>query len=147
MRSLCQADVRAELLARVARLQDATPARWGRFTSARMLAHVNDSLRMALGELPVASRWTPLRYPPFKQLIVYVLPFPKNASTAPELLARGEAASLPAERDALQRLLERFATGRPATWPSHPLFGRLSRRAWGVLAHRHLDHHLRQFGV
>ena len=34
-----------------------------------------------------------------------------------------------------------------AEWQEHPAFGRLARRAWGVLAYRHLDHHLRQFGV
>jgi hypothetical protein len=44
--------------------------------------------------------------------------------------------------------VERFATGpRARTWPEHPAFGRLSASQWGVLAHRHVDHHLRQFGV
>ena len=32
-------------------------------------------------------------------------------------------------------------------WPDHPAFGALSRRAWGVLIYRHMDHHLRQFGA
>ena len=27
------------------------------------------------------------------------------------------------------------------------LFGQLSNDEWGVLGYRHLDHHLRQFGV
>lgn len=45
-------------------------------------------------------------------------------------------------------LLERFAARPPdATWPLHPAFGTLSRRAWGVLGYRHVDHHFRQFGV
>jgi hypothetical protein len=29
----------------------------------------------------------------------------------------------------------------------HPVFGTLSGKAWGALGWRHLDHHLRQFGV
>jgi len=29
----------------------------------------------------------------------------------------------------------------------HSVFGRLSRRQWGILAAKHIDHHLRQFGV
>ncbi|HVC19468.1 MAG TPA: DUF1569 domain-containing protein [Vicinamibacterales bacterium] len=147
MQALWQADVRGDLAGRVARLHPATPARWGRFTPARMLAHVNDSLRMALGELAVAPKAGPLRYPPLRTLAVYVLPFPRNVPTAPELLARGEAASWDAERAAFPALLERFAAGDPASWPPHPIFGRLSRHAWGVLAYRHIDHHLRQFGV
>ena len=29
----------------------------------------------------------------------------------------------------------------------HPAFGGLSHSQWGVLAAKHIDHHLRQFGV
>jgi hypothetical protein len=36
---------------------------------------------------------------------------------------------------------------RDFEWPEHPAFGRMSRRVWGVLGYRHLDHHFRQFGV
>ena len=32
-------------------------------------------------------------------------------------------------------------------WPEHPAFGHLSSRDWGALVHRHVDHHLRQFGA
>ena len=31
--------------------------------------------------------------------------------------------------------------------PVHPAFGDITTQAWGVLAYRHTDHHLRQFGV
>ncbi len=27
------------------------------------------------------------------------------------------------------------------------VFGRMSGQSWGVLQHKHLDHHLRQFGI
>jgi Protein of unknown function (DUF1569) len=39
------------------------------------------------------------------------------------------------------------ARASASEWPDHPAFGPLPRRAWGVLAYRHIDHHLRQFGV
>ncbi len=32
-------------------------------------------------------------------------------------------------------------------WPKHPLFGPLSGEEWGALSWKHLDYHLRQFGV
>jgi hypothetical protein len=45
-------------------------------------------------------------------------------------------------------LMDRFAArGQDGPWVDHPAFGRLSPRAWGVLVYRHMDHHLRQFGV
>ena len=89
-----------------------------------------------------------LRYWPIKQLVIYVLPFPKGAPTAPELLARCDKADLEIEQAAFRALAAAVAA-KPATdaWPEHPAFGALTHKAWGVLAWRHADHHLRQFGV
>jgi hypothetical protein len=88
-----------------------------------------------------------LRYPPMKQLILYYLPFPKGAPTAPELLARkpGEwTVEIGQLRDQLDQFVRR---GPAATMRVHPVFGRLSGKAWGTLVYRHMDHHLKQFGV
>ena len=85
---------RQALVARLDRLtSDATPA-WGRFTVAGMAAHLNDAARMALGELPVRQKWMPIRYTPLRQLVIFALPMPKGAPTAPELLARCSGADL-----------------------------------------------------
>jgi hypothetical protein len=116
-------------------------------TASQMLAHLSDAKRMALKELSVAPRWLPIRYPPLKQLIIYLAPFPKGAPTAPALLARRPEA-WDVERRNLSVLIQRFGTLPPDfVWPPHPAFGKLSRSAWGVLGYRHTDHHLRQFGV
>jgi len=87
-------------------------------------------------------------YPPLKQLIIYLLPIPKGVPTARELLGRIDRAQWEQEAAVFPSLLERFAS-RPAgaSLPAHPAFGALSRRAWGVLAYRHVDHHFTQFGV
>ena len=88
---------------------------------------------------------------PLKHLILYVLPFPKGAPTAPALkpeLKPNAVASFEEEREALLELLERIGTGlREGVGPTHPLFGPLSWREWGVTTYKHADHHLRQFGA
>jgi len=139
---------RAHLVRRAARLTAETPPRWGRMTCPQMLAHVNDALRMAIGELPTARRPGPLRYFPLKQLFAYWLPIPRGVPTSPELLARIDRAQFAAEAAELPAMLERFAS-RPAdaAMPEHPAFGSLGRSGWGLLAYRHVDHHLRQFGA
>ena len=76
---------------------------------AQMLAHLNDALRMAAGELPTAPKNTPLRRWPIKQLIVYVLPWPKGAPTAPELLARVDRADFAAEQAEFRTIVEQLA--------------------------------------
>jgi hypothetical protein len=82
-----------------------------------------------------------------RYLAIYVIPWPKGAKTAPEMLARvPEAWAF--DVAALKALLERAAAnGRAGTWAQHPLFGRLSADDWGALIHRHVHHHLTQFGV
>ncbi len=148
MPSLWNEQARRALVGRVERLTPYTPSRWGKFTCPAMLAHVNDALRMATGEVRPAPKRLPIRFFPLKQLIIYLVPFPKGTPTAPELLARTGNADLAAEQGAFRELLTRIAA-LPAEgpWPSHPAFGAMSRRGWGVLAYRHVDHHFTQFGV
>jgi len=147
MRSVWNGADYRELCTRMERLTpDATP-RWGKFTAPQMVCHLVDALRMARGTLPVRPKNLPIRYPPLKQLIIYWLPFPKGAPTAPELLAR-QATEWHGELQELKREFEHFQKGGPeGPFVPHPAFGSLTPRAWGVLVYRHTDHHLKQFGV
>ncbi|HEX7240045.1 MAG TPA: DUF1569 domain-containing protein [Longimicrobiaceae bacterium] len=148
MKSLFDERARAGMLDRVARLTPGHHGLWGRMNAGQMLVHTADQLRMALGDLPCRPLPTPLRYPVLKQLVVYWLPWPKGTPTAPELRPRPFEGDWEAARASLRAQVGRFAGRTPRdAWPEHPAFGRLSGRAWGVLSWRHLDHHLRQFGV
>lgn len=53
------------------------------------------------------------------------------------------------ERDRLSRLIDKFAAGGPAgcTRNPHTFFGKMTPDQWAILTYKHLDHHLRQFGV
>ena len=115
-------------------------------SAAQMVVHLADAVRMATGELPIPMKRTFARYPLVKQLLVYVVPFPRNVPTAKQLQRTpGEWAADVAD---LRGQLEAFATrDRRGPWPAHPFFGPLGAHGWGVLTRRHFDHHLRQFGV
>ena len=148
MKSLHDGPARTEIRSRVGRLGPESRPRWGRMSTSQMICHLVTWMEMALGELPIAERRLFVRYPIIKHFVVYLMPFPKGLPTAPELKSRVPAAALDSDRAALNAALDRFGALDPgAPWPPHPAFGRLSRRAWGVLAYRHTDHHLRQFGV
>ena len=146
-RSLSSESDRQKLLVRLDRLSpDATPL-WGKMTASQMLAHLADWMLMARGELKTAPIKRVLRHPPIKQLAIYWLPFPKNVPTAPELIGR-EPSAWNVERAAVRRHLQSFEKLDPGmTWPEHPVFGTMTTKAWCVFAYRHMDHHLRQFGV
>jgi hypothetical protein len=148
MPTLADAATRTAIATRIARLSPESAPAWGRMSAPQMLAHCADALRMAYGDLPCAPKNVPLaRLGVVKWLMLNLLPFPKGAPTARELIARAPT-EWGAEREAVVALVERF--GREATrsaWPAHPLFGPLTGPEWGQLAWKHLDHHLRQFGV
>ena len=139
---------RARLLGRVAALSPDSRARWGKLEVCGMLRHLDLCTRMALGDLPVrpAGKWAFTVFP-LKHLLLYVLPFPKGAPTASELLPSRDLSFGPAQ-EALVARLQLLAKGpSDGAGPVHPFFGLLSRKEWGVLVHKHSDHHLRQFGV
>ena len=111
-----------------------------------MLSHLADWMLMAKGELKTAAINGPLRYAPLKQLVIYWLPFPKNVPTAPELLGR-KPLEWTIARAAVRQHVQSFANMDPKAWPEHPVFGKMPPRAWCLFAYRHMDHHLRQFGI
>ena len=136
---------RAATLERIQNVTPTSKARWGTMTAEAMLSHLAQTIRMATGELPTKSKNLPLRYFPLKQLVIYLLPFPKGAPTAPELLVTSPA-NVDATKIELRRLMAEVAAYK-GPFAEHPAFGRLSRNQYGILMHRHFDHHLRQFGV
>ena len=140
--------VRSSFIERANKLTaDARPL-WGKMNAGAMLAHLNDSLRMALGDLPVKSKNLPLRYKPVRRLFIYYLPMPKGAPTAPELIARCSGACLDDERRAFAQLLDRCAAVTPSSkFGEHPAFGDLNYDEYGALIWKHTNHHLRQFGL
>ena len=147
MNSLWKEASRRDLLARATKLSPDSRPLWGKFTVDRMLAHLVDSLRMGSGELPTKSKRLAMRRWPLNVLLVYIVPWPKGVPTARELLARSPE-KFEIELATLERYIDAF--GRSADrrdWPEHPAFGKLSPKAWGRLTYRHVDHHLRQFGV
>lgn len=146
MKTLWNSADRKEMQERARRLQPGAQPAWGRMNAPQMVAHVADQLRMTLGKIQPRIMRTPARFFPIKQLFIYLLPWPKGAETIPELIARAPG-QWGTEIDELVALIAEFEQHRPAQWPVHPLFHRLSRRAWGRLAYRHLDHHFTQFGV
>ena len=148
MGSILNDDDRRAICERLNNVTSASVARWGQMDATSMLAHLRLSALMALGELPVVNK-SPrvLQVFPLKHLILHVVPFPKSAPTAPELLVL-HSAPFDAIRSEVVTLVERIGTGpRDGYGPIHPLFGRLSYREWGVATHKHTDHHLRQFGA
>jgi len=122
---------------------------WGRLTVGGMVCHCYDAVRTAVGQnpAPLLGKFGPLR-PLLAWLMIDVLPWPKGkAKTVRQMLSTKEG-DLAGDVQRLQRSFGQVIDrGAQESWGVHPLFGPLSRAQWGRLIWRHVDYHLKQFGV
>jgi hypothetical protein len=144
---------RQEILGRLRQIRPETPRLWGKMTAAQMICHLRDSFLGAMGDKPMAiakgmSPWRLTKpfalYSPFK--------WPQGVPTRPEFDQISGSGTPPALFDSDMRnlidVIDRFVEQpRPFEFRPHPLFGRMSERAWMRWGYLHVDHHLRQFGV
>jgi len=140
---------REALLARLDRLEPASPRQWGTMTPAQAMAHCATPLECATGLRPMQQRllgkllaWL------VKGSVLGDKPFGHNSPTDKDFVVKDDR-DLDAERTRVKELVARFAERGPdlAAQATHAFFGKLDGEQWGILAAKHLDHHLRQFGV
>lgn len=140
-------DVRDATLARVNRLAPDTKGRWGKLSVDQMLWHVNRMLSNAVGELDPEEIPVPIPRGLAKFLVLY-MPWPKNAPTQPAYQVPADHYVFAEERDRCLRLIDQVASrDLDGVWGNSAAFRHMSGRDWSRLNARHLDHHLRQFGV
>lgn len=146
--SLFDSAGRREIVSRLGRLHPNSVRRWGRMTAPQMIAHLTDQMTHTLGDVPVAARPGPLRWPVVRFLSIYWVRWPRGRVHGPPEAYVTEPQEWSADLQRVVGLVERFARRDPeADWPDHALFGPMTGEDWGVFCHKHFDHHLRQFGV
>ena len=152
MKTLARDRCRAEILQRLRTVRPDSVRLWGRMSAHQMVCHLSDACRMALGQMRVSPATGPLPQVVVKWIALYLpLRWPAGIVTRPEI-DQQTAGTCPADFESdvaqLEVLLERVAThSQEAGWPEHPIFGKMSHRAWLRWAYLHADHHLRQFGA
>lgn len=146
MPTLARPTDRESLLARFDALSPEAARQWGTMNAHQMICHVNDAIRVALGDLPAqdCSTWASRTIIRFLVLRTPIFAPKGKIQTAPEMLT-----SKPETWDTdVRELKENIARLADATAGSrHPMFGELTAKDWQALTAKHLDFHLRQFGA
>ena len=152
MKTLLNADNKAEIVRRIGMVAPASQRRWGTMTASQMICHLSDAFRVAVGDRsakPVKNQYSSW---PMKSLALWFpLPWPHGVPTVPECDTEKEGTS-PAEfardKSELLELFDRF-TKQPSALAqqAHPFFGPLTEKEWMRWGYLHTDHHLRQFGA
>ena len=146
MPRLHDASYRSAIQARIRQLRPDSQRRWGRMSVGQMLWHVNEAMETALGRVQLPLEKVPLPRPLMKFIVINI-PWPKGAPTLPKWVA-GKEYDFAVERERCLRLVDELANRRlDDQWPSSPMLGRMSGTDVTRLHAKHLNHHLKQFGV
>lgn len=145
-RTLLDVVDRSRIVERVRKVRPDSAAAWGTFDAPRMICHLSDQMRVALGEAPAKPIHNLVTRTLVKFLVVHTgfRPPKGKVQTAPEMLASKPGAWDADVADCVA-LIERIGSG--AARAVHPAFGPLTPEEWGKLCWKHTDHHLMQFGV
>lgn len=149
MKTIFDTETHAEIFERLGKLTPNTQRQWGKMSPAQMMEHSARALEMATGQKPMhqaflgkAIGWI------FKGGFISEKPFPKNSPTGPTLIIKDEP-DFELTRAKLKGLITDFhGLGSDGTDGNiHGFFGPLNGKQWGETQYKHVDHHLRQFGV
>ena len=116
----------------------------------QMICHLSDASRSALSEKYISPSNSLLKRTILKPLALWVpISWPHGFKTRPEMDQRQGGTppmDFASDMEELRSLLDRFCAWQGA-FASHAMFGQMSKIERMRYAYRHIDHHLRQFGV
>ena len=139
-----------EVINRINRLTANSKAEWGKMSASQMLVHAQRPLQIAFGELKLKRTLVGILFGGMakKKLARGEEPFSKNLPTDKNFIVTGQP-NVEEEKKKLIALVQKFVQVGPngITKEPHPFFGVMTTQEWDTLMGKHLDHHLRQFGV
>jgi hypothetical protein len=130
----------------------AAQGRWGKMNAQQMVDHVAGFFRISTNKLKLPFV-TPLeQLPKFRAFLLSEKEFRENTKAPvlpdepfPVRYATMDESVADLEKQ-VQYFFQYFSTD-PEKKTQHPVFGDLNFEEWVQLHHKHVKHHLRQFGV
>lgn len=142
-----------EVLLRVGKLKEQTPGRWGKLNSNQMVCHLSMAAKMALGEVQVPDQSNLITRTLVRWLFLNNIKPPGRKKGKIQTFEQVDVIKQNMQVDTLamelsnyQAILHRILRTETLC-NKHPLFGKMSRKDWGLLCYAHADYHLTQFDV
>lgn len=151
MESLFNTETHQAILNRINSLNESSQASWGKMNVGQMLKHCQLPLEIATKKRQMTTKVGFLKGLIFKSIVKSHMyndkPWKQNLQTPKEFIVT-DAQVFANEKDNLVNLINEFADKKDsANWPTHPIFGDFTTEQRGKMQYKHLDHHLKQFGV
>lgn len=135
-------------------LKEDTPAKWGVMNPQQMLEHVADFFDVSYEKIIFPLSVPEAHLPKYKEFLWSEKEFRENTKAPANVL--GEVPldlrqpSFADAKENLHRSIQKFIDwfkNDPSKTSLHPAFGTLNFEEWIVLHHKHVRHHLKQFGI
>ena len=148
MKSIFNPGDNKEIIDRINRLSSGSTAQWGKMNDSQMLAHAQIPIKVSLGEIKLKRGLIGTLFGSLaKKQLLNDKPFKKNLPTDRSFIIQG-IPDFEKEKNSLMELVQRLGkSSTNLTNEPHPFFGKMKVNEWDTLMIKHLDHHLRQFGV
>ena len=137
------------IISRINTLSTESKAQWGKMSVDQMLSHCQAPMDVAFGDIILkANPIIALLGRLMKNKIINAPEFKKNSPTAPSFI-RNEPCNFEQSKSDLIVKLSRLTNegNQSIKNHKHPFFGSMTNDDWDKLMWKHMDHHLRQFGV
>jgi hypothetical protein len=115
----------------------------------QMLVHCQQPIKVAFGELRLKRGILGFLLGGYaKRILLKDKPFQINLPTVGEFRIK-QAVDFEKAKSDIIKMIQAFAEkgAKAIVSDVHPFFGRMTLPEWDTLQWKHLDHHLRQFGV
>ncbi|MCB0399171.1 MAG: DUF1569 domain-containing protein [Winogradskyella sp.] len=147
MKSIFEESAYDEIKKRLENLSENAEANWGKMNVGQMVWHCQGPLNIILEkeDYGLKPSWAAKLF--FKKSLYNDKPWKKGLPTA-KFLKTKDNKDFQTEKAKLEALIKETYTLKDKTkWNPHPAFGYFTAQQWGQMQYKHLDHHLKQFGV
>ncbi|NIV95509.1 DUF1569 domain-containing protein [candidate division KSB1 bacterium] len=148
-KSLYESEVYQECLNRLEQIKPDSKPGWGKMTAAQMLSHCAEIVEVMNGKelknIPFVAK---LFKGIIRKMVLSEKPYPRNSGTHPQYEQESDR-DFETEKKRAFDALDKFVNAdiEVARQLKHPLFEEMTPEEKGWSMYKHLDHHLRQFGV
>ncbi|RAR75582.1 DUF1569 domain-containing protein [Flavobacterium aciduliphilum] len=149
MNSIYDSHSNALLINRINTLQPDSQPLWGKMSVGQMLTHCKLASDVAFGKMDIkVTIIMKLLGKLLKKKVFYGGDMGKNSPTAKEFVITDTIEFEKAKTELITNIQKFAQEGHAAiSLMEHPFWGKMSYEDWDALMWKHLDHHLKQFGV
>lgn len=150
MKTIFEQKTVEHLVQRFQHLTNDSTGLWGKMNAYQMLVHCNKNIELLQGRKKYSRVFLGRIFGKMalKSTLKNDKPMSKNSPTHPSLVIKEEG-DISSIKNTLITNLQQYLNMKSDDYHSfvHPFFGKMTMEQVGQWEYKHLDHHLRQFGL